>query len=267
MSRKVVLVTGAARGLGNAISEIFHKHDFDVIATDITEEADFHITHNSSVTSLKLNVTSEKDAAKCAEFVKEKYGKLDILISNAGVFDFYPISEAGSDRLKQILSVNLLGLANLTKHFLPLLNNSKGRLIVIGSESYKVPAPFQPYAVSKQTLESLFNAISIELSLKGIKSILIRPGAINTNILDKTLHFKKSSEETLFKKEFDKFVRIVPSYINKVSSAQMVAQVVYKSAMVKKPKKVYSINHNPLVTILSLVPRRIRNYILHKSLS
>ncbi len=66
---------------------------------------------------------------KWLHYIQEKYGRLDVLISNAGVFDFYPVSEAGADKLKQILNVNFLGLANLTKYFLPLLSKSKGSLL------------------------------------------------------------------------------------------------------------------------------------------
>ena len=169
---------------------------------------------------LHLDVTSETSVQQCAEQLTKEADQIDILISNAAIFDFYPVSEAGSDKLKKIFDVNVFGLANLTKHFLPLLIPSKGRLIVISSESYKVPSPFQPYSVSKQALESVFEAIKIELSLKGIKSILIRPGAMQTQILDDTIHFKNFNENSLYKTEFKNFVKSVPKYIGKVSTPE-----------------------------------------------
>ena len=130
-----------------------------------------------------------------------------------------------------------------------------------------MPAPFQPYAVSKQALESLYQAIKNELSIKGINSILIRPGAIQTHIMDQTLQFHDKLKETQFKKEFAKFTKTVPSYINRISSPQQVADIVLKAGTKSKPKQVYSINHNPLVTLLSLLPARFKNYIIQKSLS
>ena len=147
------------------------------------------------------------------------------------------------------------------------MSKSAGRLIVISSESYKVPAPFQPYAVSKQALESLYQAIKNELSIKGIKSILIRPGAMQTHILDQTLKFDNKLKESQFKKEFEKFIRTVPSYINRISTPQQVADIVLKAGTKNNPKQVYSINHNPLVTLLSLLPARFKNYIIQKTLS
>jgi len=217
-------------------------------------------------TCIKLDVTSENDTRKCAAYVEEKFGKLDILISNAGIFDFYPVSEAGTGKLKEIFDVNVFGLTNLTKYFLTLLIKSKGKLIVISSESYKVPSPFQPYSVSKPMLESLYKSIKIELSLIGVKSILIRPGAMQTQILDDTIHFTKTMNESQFKKESEGFIDTVPKYTSNIVNPEKVAKLVLKVATSKRPKSVYHINHNPLVSILSHLPERIKNIIIRKSL-
>ncbi len=266
MDKKVVLITGAGRGLGLSIAKEYLNEGYEVVATDISEIIFSGNKDLEYLTTYKLDVTSENDMRQCASFVQEKFGRLDVLISNAGVFDFYPVSEAGSDELKQIMDVNFLGLANLTKYFLPLLVQSKGRLIVISSESYKVPAPFQPYAVSKQAMESLYDAIKVELLLKGIKCILIRPGALQTQILIDTLQFKSENYQGLYKNEFDTFVKAVPTYIAKISRPEKVAQLVLKAGIKKNPKAIYSINHNPLVTILSAMPYTLKNYLIKRSL-
>jgi NAD(P)-dependent dehydrogenase (short-subunit alcohol dehydrogenase family) len=266
MNKKVVLITGANGGLGGAIALAYCKNNFEVIATDIKTESTHGISGKVGYINIKLDITSEIEVARCASYIKEQYGQLDLLISNAGIFDFYAVSEAGANKLKSIMDVNFLGLANLTKYFLPLLHESNGRLIVISSESYKVPAPFQPYAVSKQALESLYKAIKIELSLLGVKSVLIRPGAIQTQILEDTLKFKQSEQETLLKKEFDQFIETVPNYIDHISNPHKVAQLVLKAGIKRNPKQIYSINHNPLVTIFSNLPANLKNYIIKRSL-
>jgi len=266
MDKKVVLITGANGGLGRAIAMAYWKNNFEVIATDIKIETAPDTSNKEGFTMTKLDVTSETEVARCASYVQKHYGQLDVLISNAAIFDFYAVSEAGANKLKRIMDVNFLGLANLTKYFLPLLHESNGRLIVISSESYKVPAPFQPYAVSKQALESLYKAIKIELSLKGIKSVLIRPGAIQTQILEDTVKFKPAEQETLLKKEFDQFIKTVPKYIHHISIPHKVAQLVLKAGIKRNPKQVYSINHNPLVTVFSNLPERLKNYFIRKEL-
>ncbi len=266
MKNKVVLISGAGRGLGRAIAEAFYKNGFEVIATDIDLGLFSDIKDKEHFTYIKLDVTSDNDMRKCAEIIEEKFGMLDVLISNAGIVDFYPVSEAGSERLKKIFDVNVFGLPSLTKYFLPLLINSRGRLIVISSESYKVPSPFQPYAVSKQSLESFYKAIKLELSVKEVKSILIRPGAIQTRILDKTIDFSKTIENSFYKKEFSNFIDSISKYIGKISSAEDVAKVVLKAGIDKHPKRVYNINHNPLVSLLSLLPSKLKDYIIRRSL-
>ena len=266
MKNKLVLITGAGRGLGRAIAEAFYQDGFDVIATDIDLGLFSDIKDKEHFTCIKLDVTSESDTRHCADIVAEKFGKLDVLISNAGIVDFYPVSEAGSERLKKIFDVNVFGLPELTKYFLPLLLNSGGRLIVISSESYKVPSPFQPYAVSKQALESVYKSIKIELSLKGVRSILIRPGAIQTQLIDDTIHFSKTIENSFYKNEFSNFIDSISKYIGKISTAEDVAKVVLKAAIDKHPRRVYNINHNPLVSLLSHLPEKLKNFAIRISL-
>ncbi len=206
------------------------------------------------------------DVKQCAEKLKQKIIHIDVLISNAGIFDFFPVSESGAEKIKKIFDVNVFGFMNLTKYFLPMLAKASGRLIVISSESYKVPSPFQPYSVSKQALESVFEAIKIELSLKGVKSILIRPGAMQTQILNDTVRFENFNENSLYKTEFKNFVKSVPKYIGKISIPEEVSKVVLKAGTAKNPKAVYHINHNPLVTVLSHLPASIKNLVIRKNL-
>lgn len=265
-NKKVALVTGAGRGLGRAISEAFHAKGFLVIATDIDLELLSDLNNQEDYLALELNVASEKSVQEAAHKIANQCKRVDVVVSNAGVLDFYPVAEAGSDKLRQIIDVNVLGLANLTKYFLPMMIESKGRLIVISSESYKIPAPFQPYAVSKQALESLFGSIKIELMLKGVGAILIRPGAIETQLMEDTINFNSALSNSVFKQEFTNFINAIPKYIGKVSSPKTVAELVLRAATSTKPNDVYHINHNKLVGLLSRLPRKLQAILIRKNL-
>lgn len=266
--KKLVVISGAGGGLGRAITEAYIANGFMVVATDIKMDLLNDFQSNKNILPVKMDVTSEEDVKHCARVVNDNYGRLDVLVSNAGIFDFYPVSEAGADQLKKIFNVNVFGLANLVKYFLPLLIKSKGRLIAISSESYKVPSPFQPYSVSKQVLEKVFDAMRLELMTKGIKSVIIRPGAIRTEIMKRTVQFKPPIAKTLFNNEFNSFIQSVTKYIGKISSPEQVAKIVLKAGIVKKPKRIYKINHNPLVTLLSVLPGSLQEKVvimnLHK---
>jgi NAD(P)-dependent dehydrogenase (short-subunit alcohol dehydrogenase family) len=266
MKKKVVCITGAGRGLGRAIAETFRKQGFEVIATDIDEALLSEVKETKRITTYKLDVTSEKSTAGCARLTEDKFGRLDVLISCAGIVDYYPLSEAGADKLKKIFDVNTFGLINLTKYFLPLLIKSSGRLIVISSESHKVPAPFQPYTVSKQALEAVYKAIKMELSVKNIKCVLIRPGAIQTNILETVRTFKPEDNNGLLQNEFQHFVQSVSRYMGKASDPAEVARLIVKAAGAKHPKAVYNINHHLLVSLLSHLPARLKEFVVRKSL-
>jgi NAD(P)-dependent dehydrogenase (short-subunit alcohol dehydrogenase family) len=263
---KTVLISGAGRGLGKAIAEAYHKAGFRVIATDFDEDLLKENKGKDDYLTLSMDVSSEEDVRRCAGELKKEVERIEVLVSNAGVFDFYPMSEAGADKLKKMFDVNVFGLTNLTKYFLPYLERSSGRLIVISSESYKVPSPFQPYSVSKQALEKVYDSIKIELHTKGITSILIRPGAMQTKILDDTISFTKNIDNSRFEKEFSAFVEAVPKYINKVASPEQVANKVLLAGTTHKPGDVYHVNHNPLVSLLTMLPARWKKYVVRKSL-
>ena len=263
-NKKTVFITGAGRGLGKSVALRYHKAGFKVFATDINETLLTTLPKDEHIMMIKMDVTSEKDVQHAADTISKLTPRIDVLVSNAGIFDFYPLSEAGTEKLGRIFEVNVLALSTLTKYFIPLL--SGGRLIVIGSESYKVPSPFQPYAVSKQALESLFRAIRLELATEDIKSILIRPGAMQTQILKDTLQYQNKNTETRFWKVFDKFLLSVPKYIGKVVTPEQVAEVVLKAGMAKRPKMVYNINHNPLVSLLSRLPVNMQDKLVQQTL-
>lgn len=265
---KTVLITGAGRGLGRAIAELYHQAGFFVIATDINIDLFSSFEREENYLFHQMDVTSEESVKQCSKLLFTKIDKLDVLISNAGIFDFYPVSESGSKKLSRIFAVNVFGLVNLTKYFLPLLEKDKnnGRVIVISSESYKVPSPFQPYSVSKQSLESVYKAVKIELSLRNIRCILIRPGAMQTQIIEDTLNFSADKDKSIFKSEFTNFVASVPKFIGKISHTEEVAGIILTAGTTSRPKKVYSINHNYLISILSSLPSVLREFVIRKSI-
>jgi NAD(P)-dependent dehydrogenase (short-subunit alcohol dehydrogenase family) len=264
--KKTVVITGASGGLGKTISTIFFQNGYQVVESDISFEEEVNPKAQNGLLKIKSDVSSESSLEKCALIVKKEFGGIDILISNAGIFDFFSLSESGGDELKRIFEVNFFGLSNTIKYFLPMLAKSKGRLVTISSESYKIPAPFQPYAVSKQALEKLHFGISQELMLKGISTVLIRPGAIQTNIMDETVNFRPKNSGSLFEEEFKKLTHSVPKYIGKVSPPNKVAQLVFKAATAKNPKRVYKINHNPWVTLLSALPKKLQDWSIERQL-
>ncbi len=253
---KAVLITGAGRGLGRAIAETFAGNGFRVVVTDVDNELLEDLKHESSYDLYHLDVTDPMSIRAVAEDLHQKKIKINILINNAGIYDLFPLCEADISRLKKVIEVNTLGPAAMIREFLPDLIETHGRVIQISSESVRFPGLFQPYQVSKIAMEAYSRSVGQELALKGVRLVIIRAGAMNTQMVQGLTSLRNPVDHSIFEKEFEQFVIETRKHILRIVRPEKVARVVYKAAISKKPKYIYNINHNPLLIFLSLVPER-----------
>src|SRR5690554_3520505 len=125
---KVAVVTGGARGLGQAMAELFAKEGAKVVAVDMGELA----YENPSVEGYKLNVTDVEACRKFTEYVTEKYGSIDILVNNAGITRDALTRKMTDEMWDLVIDVNLKGVFNLTRFVGPQMQASgKGSIINI----------------------------------------------------------------------------------------------------------------------------------------
>ena len=172
-----VLITGAANGLGKALASTFAENGFQVFAGDIAfSDANEH----ENILQLSLDITDNESIQTALLEIQNKTDQLAILINNAGISDNFPISESDPEMVFDMLNINTMGSLRVVHHFLPLLLKAKGKIITISSESVRIPGAFQPYQVSKIALEGIHKTLRQELLIKGVRMIIIRPGAINT---------------------------------------------------------------------------------------
>jgi len=254
---KTVLITGAGRGLGKAIAETFAENGCRVVATDIDNELLENFRDKTSYEVYQLDVTDPISIRAVREDLHQKEIKIDILVNNAGIFDLFPLCEANISRLRRVIEVNTLGPATMIREFLPDLLETHGRVIQVSSESVRFPALFQPYQVSKIALEAYSRSVRQELALKGVKLVMIRAGAMNTQIVQGLTSLRNPVDQSIFEKEFEQFVKETKKHILRVVSPAKVAKVVYKASVSKKPRYIYNINHNPWLIFLSLIPDRL----------
>lgn len=251
---KTVLITGAAGGLGSVLVRKYAGLGFQVYGVDINSQGLDQLNGISGVITKTLDVT---DSVKVDFFVKqielEKRG-LDILVCLAGIYETYPVTEANPDLFKKIISVNLHGTATLVQACLGALVKVKGRVIVVSSESYKIQAMFQPYMVSKAALEAYCRVARQELALKDVKFTVIRPGAIRTPLLNWMKAGADSGKYPVFNLEFRKSWQQSIKLVGKITSPEKVAQKILSASISANPKRIYRINNNPLLTLISLLP-------------
>lgn len=195
-AKRFVLVTGASGGFGQLICLELLQAGFGVIATmrDYTQkhalmqEANkLGIGHLLNV--LPLDITKDEDITKVKEIVESAYGKIDVLINNAGYCQGGFFTDISLEKLEAQFATNVFGTYRMIQAFLPLLEKStQAQIINMGSVSGSIGFPgLSAYASSKSALAGLSESLRLELKPKGIRVSLVEPSSFQTNIWQKSL--------------------------------------------------------------------------------
>lgn len=185
---KVVLVTGANKGIGREICRQLAEQGLTVILTarDESKGIEAAAGMNGDVIVRKLDVTRMDDAKEVAHFIGERFGRLDVLINNAGIINTQPAIETDINEAKRVIDTNFFGPWQVTLAMLPLLKESKeGRIINMSSEmgtNSEMVGGYAAYRLSKHSLNALTMLMSKELAGTGIKVNAMHPGWVRTDM-------------------------------------------------------------------------------------
>jgi len=196
-SLKTILITGASTGIGYGCAKEFHRRGYHVFG-NVLKAADAERLSNElgdHFTPLIFDVTNPQSIQEAAREVEKILGKdqgLGGLINNAGIAIGGPLMLQPMEQIRQHFEVNIFGLIEVTRAFLPLLGArdnhpvAPGRILNIGSVNGKIATPFiGAYVGTKHALEGISQSWRRELLLYGIDVVIIRPGSVNTPIWDK----------------------------------------------------------------------------------
>jgi NAD(P)-dependent dehydrogenase (short-subunit alcohol dehydrogenase family) len=191
---KSVLITGANRGLGQALVEEALRRGAKRVYGGARQA---FIHSDRRVTPLILDVT---DTAQIRAAV-EKVASLDMLINNAGLSLYEDFSDRGM--LDRHLAINLLGPYDLTQAVLPLLTRSRGAIVNVLSLASLAPSPFNPaYSVSKAAAFSMSQALRALLARQGVRVHAVLPGPMDTD-MTRELDIPKASPQSAARAIFD----------------------------------------------------------------
>ena len=141
--KKVVIITGASRGFGELIAKKFQKENFQVIATMRNIDSSPSLKKLENLDIKKLDVTVKSDIKNVVNYTVEKYGRIDILINNAGYGAFGFLEEASDEEIRNQFNVNYFGLIDCIKGVLPQMRKQKDGVIVnISSIAGRFGLPF-----------------------------------------------------------------------------------------------------------------------------
>jgi NAD(P)-dependent dehydrogenase (short-subunit alcohol dehydrogenase family) len=187
--KKVVIVTGSARGIGAACVRVFARQGYVAVGLDVLPEgqkvAEEVNGQGGESLFLPCDVADEKQVATCVAQVGEKYGRIDALVNNAGVVLVKPFDQITWDEFKHTIDINLGGHFLLCKFVLPFMKKQKSGVIVnMGSVSGHVgQTDHVMYGATKGAIIAMTRALAWELAPYNIRVNSISPGSVDTPML------------------------------------------------------------------------------------
>ncbi|XP_007228255.3 estradiol 17-beta-dehydrogenase 2 [Astyanax mexicanus] len=202
---KSVLITGCDSGFGHSLAKILDSAGIKVYAGVLKESGpgaqELRRLSSSQLTVLQLDVTDTSQISAALQLIKSQTGERGLwgLVNNAGVIGYLCDGEILPIRiLRKTLDVNFIAGVEMTQTFLPLIRQSKGRIVNISSLAGEVPFPgFAAYGSSKAAVISYSGALRQELSQWGVRVAVIQPGGFKTNILGNQQEWIQVQKEIL----------------------------------------------------------------------
>ena len=243
-SKKIVLITGAARGLGRAIADYLFDQGYAVFGTSR------HANTSTRFPIVKSDVTNEQAVRACVEQVVKEAGRIDVLINNAGLLIYGAVEEISIEEARLQFDTNFFGAAQMIKACLPLMRQQGGGYIVnISSLAALLGIPFWSYyTASKAALEALSTSLRYECRPWKINVSLIEPGDLGTGFTD------EAAKLSMTEYEFAR-TRMVDEARASMASAPppiIVAKLVDRILRSRTPRARYRIG--PDSTLVGLIP-------------
>jgi NAD(P)-dependent dehydrogenase (short-subunit alcohol dehydrogenase family) len=211
LSGKVAFVTGGASGIGRGAARRFSEEGAKIVLADMDDEEGKKLEQEivgqgGEAVFVHCDVSQSDDVKKAIETAKERFGRLDIVFANAGINGVWtPIEELQPDEWDKTLDINLKGTYLTIHHAIPHLRASGGGSILItssvnGNRTFSNPGA-SAYSTSKAGQVAFGRMAALELGRYNIRVNTICPGAIHTNIDERT--FKRDTEEVEIDAEID----------------------------------------------------------------
>ena len=185
---RIAIITGGSRGIGKAVALELLKEGYTVVITSRNlkqlKETENELKKYGNIEGIKNNVYNYDDVKELIKTVYKKFGRIDILINNAGVAIWKELDQMNKKEIDDILDINLKGLTYMCREVIPIMKKQKsGKIINISSGAGKQGyASFAVYCASKFGVIGLSDSLAKELEKDGIGVYTICPGGVNTKM-------------------------------------------------------------------------------------
>lgn len=189
--KKVALITGGTRGIGKAIAKIFSDNGYNLVINYVSEKTDLKkleddLKNDNEILFVRANVGEFDSAENAVKKAIEKFGKIDVLVNNAGITRDNLIMRMKEEEFDQVINTNLKGTFNVTKSVVPyMMKKRSGRIVNISSVvGVSGNAGQCNYAASKAGIIGFTKSLAKELASRNILANAVAPGFIDTDMTE-----------------------------------------------------------------------------------
>jgi NAD(P)-dependent dehydrogenase (short-subunit alcohol dehydrogenase family) len=199
---KVALITGGNRGIGEAMVRLFSEEGANVVfvgrRAELGQKVERELRDQGrDVTYIASDVTDEANVVDVIRLTLEAYGRLDIVVNNAGIAPAAPVESMDVEVWDQLMACNVRSMFLVSKHAIPALRETKGCIINLGSTFGTVGAAGSAgYAVTKAAAMNFSKSLALELAPDGIRVNALCPGGTNTEFLHEWFESTGDAEGT-----------------------------------------------------------------------
>ena len=228
-----ILITGASSGIGKETAKLFQNKGWNVVATMRSPDKEQELTKLDNILVTRLDVTDDDSIKWAIDEGIQKFGKIEVLVNNAGYGAFGPLEATDKSRIERQFDTNVIGLLETTKALLPhFRENRSGFIVNISSGAGMIAMPLGTlYHGTKFAVEGLSEALQYELEPIGIKVKIVEPGLIATDFGGRSFDF--ANDESL--QEYQPVVQKMKAVLGNEavqaqgSPASLVAEVIWEA--------------------------------------
>jgi short-subunit dehydrogenase len=277
MANDAVIVTGASTGIGHAIAMLLAENGYAVYA-GVRNEGDRERleAEHERIRPIILDVTVPADVARSIQTIRENGDTLVGLVNNAGIAIAGPLEFLPIDALRQQFEINTIAPIAMAQAALPLLRETKGRIVNVGSIAGRLAAPFVgPYGASKAALAALNDALRQELAPFGIAVSLLEFAAVKTPIWKKGRDSKDAllasmppQAQTYYGKLTDAVIALTREEERTGMDPKLIAQTALAALRAPKPRERYLIGGRAKAqAVVAILPPRTRDGLVKKAMN
>ena len=258
MQNKVVIITGASSGIGKACAEKFGNEGAKLVITgrnetNLQETALWLTNKGIEVLAVQSDVAIKEDCKRIIDETIAKYGKVDVLINNAGISMRAILNDTNLSVIEQVMQINFYGTLYCTKYALPHLLKAKGSVVGISSIAGFVGLPGRTgYSASKFAIQGFLEALRTENLKTGLHVMIACPGFTASNIRNTALSANGNAQGESPREE------------DKMMTAEEVAEHIYNGVVNKKRQVILTTEGKLAVFLSKFFPKFIAKMVFNK---